>query len=621
MIDSPDIVLAKSSENRKIVPRMFTIANPNPLSMYLEILRQADSGDMVTQMFGEVIGATKSTNPESPMKEIESKIRGNTLGDSRKEFDFETNFELKKHTYCDEATAKVMEARLKNEGYIATMEIEPNGNKKLRVSSSTGDFDISLGVSNADENIRNMEDMMQSSNKKDTWMINIYKEAIERIKKNDESVRLHIQTHKPKTKDPSAGIVLKSEHQAIGYLEEGRNLAEIVGSVIMEELGDKKKTEPLKMAWESQKTASAIWHEDMRIYKPEDLLQIPLRDINNSLIRAIQVLNGKVNCPDLTDGKAMKGDIVQLLRIVELYFEKHHTTKPLVIESLQDNEKALLSLGLALKSVEKAEFHKDNRFTTLLDNPTIGGISFQRFGESKRDRFKFYHEQDLKYRYNRDSSEVADFFLQHTTQEGQTDNLTKYEKVQSEGLVKARKWIKTVLEPTKLGKYTAEDVWQINSLLLEGIVPSRALGAVRNMGREVRGRFGMTAFSEIETNLALLLQDVNTYISEGVDSNLENAVSKISQFWASFDGIHPILEGNGRTGTLLFESWLRLKTGKDYELISKRGESDNLARAMTIALSGDNEVKFIYPKMLSRISPSSFDPLKRFNMSHIQEVV
>ncbi|KKR30440.1 MAG: hypothetical protein UT61_C0007G0016, partial [Candidatus Woesebacteria bacterium GW2011_GWA1_39_8] len=120
-----------------------------------------------------------------------------------------------------------------------------------------------------------------------------------------------------------------------------------------------------------------------------------------------------------------------------------------------------------------------------------------------------------------------------------------------------------------------------------------------------------------------LLENTGKYISDTQRSGQidEDAVLRtLVQNWSYFDAIHPMEEGNGRTGTLLFESWYRLLYGSQKRFVSERKESYLLSQAISEALKGNSNYEFWYsPNSKPSGLEGDIEPLFEYVKSHLVE--
>src|SRR3989344_1944518 len=617
------------------------IENKYPATLYLAIIKQMGSKDMMTRLAGEKIGFVESQDPEHPLVNIESRIRGNLIhtqwedipdhpgsrrgvGKQIQEFNWETRFKLHNHTYIDEEVASSIGSQLTEKGYETRTESTRTGSKKMFIESPAGKFELSLGFPNPQALIKFYQDQLVEYRAKYSSLVQFQLSQIETVRKGEEESSLHLEIANSHPNLGPSGTPLESKEQALAYIEQGKKLAEFVATLLTKELGGGRSFPVINMEWKTSSVQPALWHEAGKVNLLEDLKNIPISELNSSLVRVIQTLKEEKNAPDLFTKSGMDSEAKKMLGLIEDYFQNRFTViKPEDFATLDGQDKALLALGLTLKSIEGAIVRDNDRFIPP-NQSSICGVKFQRYGESMRDRFEFYMQQDRKFKYDKEPSDPADFLLLHTTFEGQADNLTRYERIQSENLVKTRQWIITQLEPEKAGRYTADDVEKINSLLLLDLVPDRVLGMFRKtQNAMIEGRIGMTQPEDIERNLNSLLENTGKYISDTQRSGQidEDAVLRtLVQNWSYFDAIHPMEEGNGRTGTLLFESWYRLLYGSQKRFVSERKESYLLSQAISEALKGNSNYEFWYsPNSKPSGLEGDIEPLFEYVKSHLVE--
>jgi hypothetical protein len=592
---------------------------------------------MLTMLGGDKIGFVTPTDSSHPLLGVETNVRGGKtfknyqevpgehlsyrgVGEKVADFNVITTLRLQNHTYINDEMASMIEDNITNNGYTTEIEELDNGTRQIIVKTNTGEFIIHIGYADATRHLKHLGRELETYKVEYPGMVSMTQREIDTVMSGAEPSSVSVRFKNTYSKIGQAGVLLESQKQFIGCLDEAKNLTEVTATALIETLANGKKFDALHMEWKPTKISVAIWHERGRTIDTENLLSIPMTELNNSLVRVIQGLRAGENSPDLVNEEGMDGEAKELLRIIEFYFAKKHPEGTLVIEDLKEKERAILALGLALKCAENVTPMENGRFVAR-DESTISGITFHRFGESYRDRFEFYQQQDRKFGYRRDNAEAADFFLLHTTREGQSDNLTRYERVQSENVEKARNWIITELEPIKHGRYDLFDVQKINSILLKGLVPDANLGLLRGTADTIlEGRVGTTQPRDIDRNLTNLLNDVKKYISQTQQSGeieRDTVIEHLAEAWACFDAIHPEEEGNGRTGTMLFESWCRVLLGSDIRFEPKRGEeSFDLSNAISEALKGDSHREFFYGPNLPHIT-GDLKPLTDFIKNHL----
>jgi len=615
-----DLDLKTSLDFRETEPpnnRSLHITHNYPTSMYLAILKLTVSKDMYANLLGEEVGSIKAKEPDHPLMEIQTKVNGmktftqwedipgepgyrRGIGEQIEEFNLETRFKLQNHTYIEEAKKTLIVGQLMGEGYEVKSGERGNGYRYLTIGRNGREFELGLGFSSPESEILFYRNQIEKNKDKYPDSVRWNERHIESIisEKDESSLSLEIKNSHP-DHSPS-GIPIESKEQVTEYFEESKNLTEIVATILTKELGKGGNFEKLEMGWKPKTIAEAIWHENGKVSKIEDLESIPLVELNTSMLRVIQSLKDEKNSPDLFDKNGMNPEANKILTLIEGYFtEKYGKIDPSVFTKLSERDRVLLALGLSLKSIGGAIWVE--KYGSFIPDCAAGfaGITLQRYGESSRDRYEFYLQQERKYKYRKDTVEAADFLLLHTAFDDQEDKLTRYEKIQSANLEAARDWIVGELEPAKKGNYSPEDVQKINQLLLKGLVPERAEGMFRQTkSAKIEGRIGMTEPEDINRNLSYLLENTGKYISstEGTPLSIEEeeVLRKIVQKWAYFDAIHPMEEGNGRTGTLLFESWYRLLFGSEKHFISERTETIDLSGVMSGALKGDSDIDFWY---------------------------
>lgn len=542
------------------------------------------------------------------------------VGEQVREFGLTTEYRLQNHTYIDDSRALEFDKRLTQEGYETRREVTNTGFRKIVITGPAGGFELGIGFPSAEAYLSYQQQTLQRYQRDYPTLVDSAQRDIATTLagKETSSVRLDIAGFRPG--HAPSGQPLRSKDQLTGYLAQGKDLAEIVATVLTEQLGGGKQFNPLEMEWKPEKTVAPIWYERGGITDPEDLLNLSMTELNTSLVRVVQSLEMGGNSPDLIDESgAMDNEANQLLKTIEGYFDRKYPGIPLSLEDLTEKERALLALGLALKCAEHVLPLSNGRFFPN-DTSTIGGITFRRFGESSRDRFEFYQQQDRKFGYNRNNAEAADFFLLHTANDDRPETLTVYERLQSENLDRARDWIRTHLEPEKAGNYDSKDIQKINSLLLQGLIPDRYLGIFRRTENAmIEGRIGMTQPRYIEDNLNLLLKDVAGYIRRikaGGITERDAVIERLVESWACFDAIHPEEEGNGRTGTLLFGSWYRLLMGSQEQFVSGRKETLIMAGAISEALKGHSYSDFFYKSSPPRLE-GDLNPMINYVKQHI----
>lgn len=627
-MSADDLTESEPQDTRKI-----EISNRYPNSVYLAILRQTgEKGtDPWSWIIGEDICDVTIDRDTSPIERIKTNIRGGTfqlqkeespeqpgvyirVGPKQPEFSIRTNFTLRPNTYLDAANTKELVEQLQALGYQSEITVLTNGNRRMALTSLDKlQFEITLGWESAE--FRRQSLMLSLLN--DPQNADFYDREFTNLNLGHERQNIGLSVRNSHPEFVPEGYPLESKEQVLEYLEEIRKLSEVVGNNLVRLLGEPDKFDPVQIEWKPKTLAEAIWNDPERIKNINDLLACPITELNESLVRVIQVGRLEKNSPDLIDIKGMVPDAKRILSLIETYFGfKYQEGEPANLDAMNDHDKALLALGLALKLADSSLVLQSGQFV-FDETATIAGISYRRYGESGRDRLEFYLQQDEKYSYNRDSAEAADFFLLHTTTEGQT--YTRYEQIQSANVASARNWLQEKIKDGTT-RWQPTDARQINRILLEKIVPVNAAGAFREFeDARIHGRIGMTDPTSIEFNLQELLKSVDKFLlaakaSDGAIDDRDAQLKFLVTSWTMFDAIHPKGEGNGRTGTLLFEAWCKQLFGENTKFEPSRRDNTILSRLMTTALSGNMDMGYFFGSKLD----GDIQPLFDYVQSNIQ---
>jgi fido (protein-threonine AMPylation protein) len=619
--------------------RILSIENSHPTSVYinaLNLINNRGPSDIVRIWNGDSIGEVKTEDPNNPIKMIESRVTGiktfekyedipdkpgckQGVGERIPEFGLYSEFTLQNGTYISSEIARSLTDTIADSGYKVNIFTDiRNGMNNINISNSLGDFELRIGYTDKENELNQLRVNLENA-KKSKGPISVYQEEMTKVENGENKSVVKLQVKPDHPDHIPEGRKLESEDQVLSHLSGLQDLTEIIATALTDKLGNGKSFPKLNMKWESHSAPFAIWHDVNKVQNNEDLNNLSILDINSSLVRIVQGLNDKNDCPDLIDEKGINKEANKLLEIIESHFDnqKIGTSE---ITSLGERDRSLLALGLALKIVQQTKVTGTN--LSLPDQAELAGITFHLEGESRRNKLEFFMQQDSKFNYNKEDSEASDFFLLHTTSYDQTDKLTKYERIQSSNLENTRNWIIKNLESSKKGNYDPSDVLQINNLLLTGLVPDRFLGKFRHTkSGYIPGRFGITEAGDVERNLKYLLEAADKYVSEKNDLSISpdqnESLRTLARFWASFDGIHPFEEGNGRTGTMLFESWLRLKLGSEKKFVSERTETQDLSNAISEALKGNSQKEFWFLNQEEFIKDENLTPLVDYIKAHI----
>ncbi len=596
-------------------PRM-VVQLSAPSAIYNEMLGQIGTKDMLTSMRGQVIGSATLDN--SVLTSIESTARASSRKETT-EFEISTRFSLANHTYVPEHLIGDLARIFEAQGYKPVLSQEA-AREILTVTSSDGVvYRLLLGFPDAKTKIDTLtSDVATSDPIKDEYRIKYANQTIKEVKDGDDMCILFMDIVNMHPQLGPAGMLLESQDQVEADLRHGAEVTQIMGNFLLNlgKWGNPNQGETL-LTWRPKEAVLPLWLQPESYYKAENLAKIPLAELNKSIVNLVLCLSSEKGVPGLIDKTGLAEKPKNILNSIEDYFLTRYGTdgieNPL---ELNPQDKSLLALGLTLKMLSSAITIGDSSFMTKSD-ASIAGVMLCRYGESQRDRFEFYLQQDRKFKYQIGTQEVSEFLLLHTKKAQSSDQFTRYELIQTDNLNKARDWL--IARDGWGGLVTVEDVKQLNSILLNGIVPDRELGRFRTaQGSRVGDRIGATSPDRIQRDLKLLLNEVNKYIlqvQETGNTDEETILRNLVKYWTFFDAIHPQEEGNGRTGTLLFESWYRRTHNGKGKFDSPRRETWALSQAMSAALNGyGSGSEYYFGRDMDK---GDLDPLIEYVRSHL----
>lgn len=333
---------------------------------------------------------------------------------------------------------------------------------------------------------------------------------------------------------------------------------------------------------------SFVWDQD-RVSKPPwvkhelgtALETLTIEELNKAILDLIFDIQNGIYSSDLLTPTGLNPRAKKFLTEIEAQFiDIEHT------RLLNPKQKALLCVGLMLKALDQGTYAQDQRKFYAKSDPSIGQVTWRRYGDTGRDRCEFIRQQHRKFTYRLDLNEVANYTLLHTTDHYIHSDLTYYERYQIRNLKMAQdQWAPT--DPTNL---KLADLVILNRILLIELVPPRNLGQLRQT-REmiISGRKPHPEPEYIPERMQRLLDNANnlfidTLRAQGrVDYTKEN-LREVLNLWVDFDNIHPFEEGNGRTGTLFFRHMCKKVFGSDFEIDFPRNETRELINCLGLAL-------------------------------------
>ena len=615
---------ARGTESNRNTPN-FRIDRKGAGGLYPAIRGLLEKTDIVTINTGETVGeidfpegfllrkvktnivGTHQFQSYKPYEERQGRYIG--VGEKVPKFGVNTSLTLGKGTFVTEGKLKSIVAKLQEGGW----QVEPVENDPFRshvVQKDGQEYVYRPGFVDAASAIAFYSEEKKKTEAKG-YESSHYQKIIEKVNTSTFQMPTSIRLHTP-PEAYSDLLPIESQEQVERHLTGAMELTEAIVNQLCAGVAEERSFD---MPWISPSVGLYIWN-NYESGHPEKLLdRYSIKQINEALIRAIVAGRQEKNAPDFVSDGKVNSDILELLNDIENHFEGKQIDSEQDLLSMPEKERVLLALGLLLKGFKGAYVLMDGEGFFVNDSPSLAGITMRRYGKSQRDRFEFYLQQDRKYGYKRDSVEAADFLLLHASFLDSEEAETRYESIQSANLQRARNYV-AELEATKMGDYSVEDVKKINTLLLEDIVPPGEGGKYRQKDSAISGRVNPTEPYFIPSELNRLLR-LAKEILENKDLEGDAKLRETVKLWTYFDAIHPMEEGNGRTGTLLFDSWRRVAFGDNLHFISSRSDNGELVRAMSLALKSDSQYEFGINNVESLLNSADIDPLIDFVKKHL----
>lgn len=246
--------------------RALRIKNEYPGAIYDAIENQIVRKDFYQRMSGEPIGFLKSENPNHPLREIKSRVRGNMIhtqwedipdkpgsrrgvGEQIKEFFIETNFSLPNHTFIDEARTTQLIETLKKFEYESNLVQIENGNRKLVIATPEEPFDLIIGWPNADAQVQYYNRNIEKYKINYPTLVGSEERQIERVLKGEDESEVFLQIPNSHPSMGPNGIPLESKEQVISFLSRTKDLSEVVATALVQAVSPGKRFPELKMDW------------------------------------------------------------------------------------------------------------------------------------------------------------------------------------------------------------------------------------------------------------------------------------------------------------------------------------------------------------------------------------
>lgn len=263
---SPDAAKPPVKEQEPSPNRALRIKNEYPGAIYDAIEAQIVKKDYFLRLSGEPIGFLRSENPNHPLKDVKSRVRGNLVhtqwedipekpgsrrgvGEQIKEFDIDTSFRLPNHTFIDEARTTQLVETLKQFGYESNLVPIENGNRKLVITTPEGSFDLVIGWPNADAQVQYHRQQIEEYKVKYPDLVGGEERQIEKVLKGEDESSVHLEMSNSHPSLGPSGIPLESREQVVSFLSRTKDLSEVVATALVQAVSPGKRFPELKMDW------------------------------------------------------------------------------------------------------------------------------------------------------------------------------------------------------------------------------------------------------------------------------------------------------------------------------------------------------------------------------------